>query len=440
MMTLKYPIPERLQDGYYQIGYTDLFLANGFDLKAAIVKSEDPYAWPQESLVFTGNGAEENNLLQAFGQKREEEYSVGMEMVSSIDSLGREIEESKVDESKVEPDLRKFLADYKKWVLQQLESSTLHPLFVQMETKKIDSYAKHALYIRIPYTLKEIKELMAGASQPTEDFLDIPGFHQRLPQSLINEVFGTLDINDEALFMASEYQRILVRSYCKYKTISNTGNASITDLVNFVRKNVTSKIIREHLLEDYVRQTIYYKPSEVETAYKLFNTYNTNTLYKKNMDALYTSSNKIKPGSTFPKFKPYENYAGGTTSIDDFKGKYVYIDVWATWCGPCLEQIPFLEKIEAKYKDKNITFVSISVDSPDNKEMWRNMIKTKHMKGIQLLADVPGYDSDLARTFNLGDVGIPTFILIDPKGNIVSNYAPRPSDAELVELLDSLDL
>jgi hypothetical protein len=70
---------------------------------------------------------------------------------------------------------------------------------------------------------------------------------------------------------------------------------------------------------------------------------------------------KLK-GAPSPKFTNYENYNGGTTSLDDLKGKFVYIDVWATWCGPCKVEIPHLKEVEKEFHDKNIAFVSISVD------------------------------------------------------------------------------
>ncbi|WP_232758881.1 TlpA disulfide reductase family protein [Flavobacterium sp. ALD4] len=63
-----------------------------------------------------------------------------------------------------------------------------------------------------------------------------------------------------------------------------------------------------------------------------------------------------------------DNYYGGKTKLEDFKGKYVYIDVWATWCGPCLAEIPSLKKIEEKFHDRNIAFVSISNDKLEDIE------------------------------------------------------------------------
>ena len=76
-------------------------------------------------------------------------------------------------------------------------------------------------------------------------------------------------------------------------------------------------------------------------------------------------------GKPSPKFEGYENFKGGTTSLDDLKGKYVYVDVWATWCGPCKREIPFLKEVEKAYHGKNIEFVSISIDKAKDHEAWK---------------------------------------------------------------------
>ena len=136
-----------------------------------------------------------------------------------------------------------------------------------------------------------------------------------------------------------------------------------------------------------------------------------------------------------PKFNNYENYNGGTTSLDDLKGKYVYIDLWATWCGPCKAEIPALQRVEKAYHDKNIAFVSISLDQPNKHEAWKTMVKQKALTGIQLYAKG---DQKFARDFKVST--IPRFILIDPNGNVVNDNAPRPSNKELITLFDSLNM
>jgi len=142
-------------------------------------------------------------------------------------------------------------------------------------------------------------------------------------------------------------------------------------------------------------------------------------------------------GQESPRFVDYENYAGGTTSLDDLKGKYVYIDIWATWCGPCKYEIPFLKDIEKEYHGKNIAFVSISIDIPKDYESWRKMISEKELGGIQLIAD-NNWKSEFVQNYKIN--GIPRFILIDLQGKVVSADAPRPSDDKLKALFNELNI
>jgi thiol-disulfide isomerase/thioredoxin len=131
----------------------------------------------------------------------------------------------------------------------------------------------------------------------------------------------------------------------------------------------------------------------------------------------------------------YLNFKGGNTKLSDFKGKYVYIDVWATWCGPCRAEIPFLKKVEDKYEGKNIAFVSISVDVQKDFEKWKKFVDEKQLGGVQLFAD-KDWNSDFMKSYSINS--IPRFILIDPTGKIVSADAARPSNLKLQEQLDAL--
>lgn len=130
----------------------------------------------------------------------------------------------------------------------------------------------------------------------------------------------------------------------------------------------------------------------------------------------------------------FENHAGGKTTLESLKGKYVYIDLWATWCGPCRAEIPFLKELEKSLHDKNIAFVSISTDSEKDHEKWKTFVKEKELTGIQLYADRA--NMDFIKAFNVNT--IPRFILIDPSGTVVDADAARPSDPKLKEQLAGL--
>jgi thiol-disulfide isomerase/thioredoxin len=146
------------------------------------------------------------------------------------------------------------------------------------------------------------------------------------------------------------------------------------------------------------------------------------------------SANKKLNNSKAPNFD-YENHKGGNVSLESLKGKYVYIDVWATWCGPCRAEIPFLKQVEEKYHGKNIEFVSISVDVEKDHEKWKTFVTDKALGGTQLYAD-KNWNSDFITSFRINS--IPRFILIDPNGIVVDADAKRPSNPKLLEQLDSL--
>lgn len=170
--------------------------------------------------------------------------------------------------------------------------------------------------------------------------------------------------------------------------------------------------------------------------------------FEKNMERVKARAKEFavyidKPS---PVFENYENQKGGTTSLEDLKGNYVYIDIWATWCGPCLAELPALKQAEKEYESKKVTFVSISVDDGRGyknrsfeaaKKGWSKMIEEKEMGGVQLLSD-KNWKSDFITAFKVNS--IPRFILIDPNGVVVNADAPRPSSPKFKELFDSLTL
>ncbi|ACU60759.1 TlpA family protein disulfide reductase [Chitinophaga pinensis] len=140
----------------------------------------------------------------------------------------------------------------------------------------------------------------------------------------------------------------------------------------------------------------------------------------------------FKKGTTGYNFS-FPGINGDTVSLASLKGKVVLVDMWATWCGPCKKEIPFMQELEAAMYGKNVAFVSISTDKAEDKEKWKAFVKEKKMGGIQLFA---GGWSDMQKFYDVN--GIPRFMVFDKQGNIVSVDAPRPSMPELKPLLESL--
>lgn len=139
-----------------------------------------------------------------------------------------------------------------------------------------------------------------------------------------------------------------------------------------------------------------------------------------------------QPGDAAIDFT-YPDKDGNNVALSDFIGSVVYVDVWATWCGPCRAEMPFLHDLEAEYSDKNVTFIGVSVDEEKNRQVWLDMMEEKDMQGVQIFAD--GW-SQITKDYAIN--GIPRFMLFDTEGNVSNLNADRPSSDDIRPAIDAL--
>lgn len=135
------------------------------------------------------------------------------------------------------------------------------------------------------------------------------------------------------------------------------------------------------------------------------------------------------PGAAFPEVKLVDK-DGNTVDFSSFKGKYVYVDLWASWCGPCCQEVPYLQALEKELDGGDVVFVSISTDS--KKEPWLKKMTQLEMHGNQLWNS----DGELAKKLNVK--GIPHFLLYNPDGTLNTYNMSRPSAPETKLKLQSL--
>lgn len=139
---------------------------------------------------------------------------------------------------------------------------------------------------------------------------------------------------------------------------------------------------------------------------------------------------RLEVGDRVPKFV-FRDTANNEMTLKQFKGKYVVIDVWASWCYPCKQEYPTLKKWAEVYKDKKIEFVSLSCDT--EKQRWLNELWWGKMSGHQWW--IAGDESSMI-AFRVG--AIPRLILLDKKGRVVDLKLPKPSSPEFEKILKGL--
>ncbi len=201
--------------------------------------------------------------------------------------------------------------------------------------------------------------------------------------------------------------------------------------------NIADSLFSVPIFSDYFRYTSirdmvrYESPELDQNLIEGFNKHVKTIAFIEDVNTSIAAWDHLQKGMKAPGFN-YESIDGGTVALDSLLGNYVYIDVWATWCGPCKREIPYLKNLERTFHDQPVRFVSVSID--ENKRAWRKMVTEQELSGIQLFAE-GAWKSTITEQYNIN--GIPRFMLIDPEGNLISANASRPS-GDIEEVLNEL--
>ena len=264
-----------------------------------------------------------------------------------------------------------------------------------------------------------------------------PYFHMRIAKDSTYEAsleywskLQELIVMDASLLRYDEFRSFLVEAVSRVARKQYPESKSLDAVVRYVESEVKEPGIAEFLINKNVYAYVERYGLDSADAYcAVFDRYVKSPLLVKNFETLCNRWRKLSVGALSPNFN-CTDLSGKKVSLSDFKGKYVYIDIWATWCGPCQREIPHLQKLEEKYHGKDIYFVSISCDN--NKKAWENRVRAG-LKGIQLhFVNGDTFMNDYMIK------GIPRFILLDKEGKIISVDMSRPSDPKTIAKLDEL--
>ncbi|WP_067149491.1 TlpA family protein disulfide reductase [Pseudotamlana agarivorans] len=379
---------------------TPLYFDNGSELNLVADAKEF-----NSSIEVTGEGAEATNYM-IYKNKKEAALKTKDRAVYKLE----------------EPEFKATFKEIKKDLNARLDSTQgISPAFKALEKRNLN--------------YEYLNELERYAGGYHKQWARKRGY--KPSESFLEETDG-LDLNNEVdFYFSSAYREMVNRYYTKQINALSKENTVEYGLRGVtVYSTIPNQTIKNELIFSKAEYDLY-QTNDFQKFYKIFMEASTNEENNAKITKIYNDLMRVNEGQPSPKFTNYEKHSGGTLSLDDLKGKYIYIDVWATWCGPCVKEIPDLKRVEKAYHGKNISFLSISIDAPKDHDKWKKMVEEKELGGIQVIAD-HAFDSQFVKDYSIKS--IPRFILIDPNGVIVTSNAPKPSDPKLIDLFNELEL
>jgi thiol-disulfide isomerase/thioredoxin len=241
----------------------------------------------------------------------------------------------------------------------------------------------------------------------------------------IKEIKAKLSLTDESLLSSQEYFEYLKSQLIagnkeevddntkSILAISKMKSGSFKDKMLYWQMNksieeASTSAERNQFVADYIGQF-------------------SSKSFQRKINNINKIAESLGKGKEAPAFEA-TSLSGKQAALADLKGKYILIDVWATWCGPCKQQSPYFEKFALKYKKEKIQFVALSTDEDIQK--WYIAAQSKSKSVLQWHANnLDGF----SKAYNVAT--IPRFILIDPNGNFVNSNLPFPAEASFEILL-----
>jgi len=255
-----------------------------------------------------------------------------------------------------------------------------------------------------------------------------------------------IDIENRPLYWTEHSQNYIINIDHFYSV--NEGKFTYQELQKYweegkltpieieIIKSISSKKTQEKLWAFYIISRAVQKHYE-KNLIKAFNDFDKtfpNSIYTKfikpEIDIIenyYSKINQKMPKTV--KFIDGKNINSLSELIPKLNGEKYYVDVWATWCGPCKKEFKHNKKLDSLLKEYNYKKIYISIDKENLTQKWKDYIKFYDLTGTHILVN-QDFVKDFEKNHSLvkNGISIPQYLIIDNEGNIVSNNAPRPSN------------
>lgn len=363
-----------------------------------------------ETIRFSGRGGHANNFLMDF--HRELEPLVGerfmAEKIRTLDPVTFAVLADSVYLHKLD-----FLTSWD-------HSNELSPVFTHFFESQI-LYDKYQKLLEYPMMQQRLAQGEGLPVMPDGyfDFLEADG------------------VFDDARLNSPVYVQFLM-AYLNYHNV-HMGAAMPRDMSpNEYNYHLAGEILPgasgEYIQAVFLSRELNY--GDLETANEMYSDFmenSKNESFRQAVTDTRDAINSLGPGNPAPDFT-MTDIDGQEVSLSDFRGKVVYLDFWASWCGPCMREMPYFRELKERMADQeDLVYLYISIDT--DQQAWRNAVERNHITGVHL--NTPGRERGVPALYNVK--WIPTFFLIGRDGNIIDNRPPKPSDPEIDQaLLDAL--